>query len=106
VKNVYYSPEEFGLQMVGEVDFSDQYYVFSIIAVFRDPATGQLYYGEDSGCSCPSPFEDFRDREDLTATTPHEIAAILTDASSYLLDEERTKGVDLAGRIMAARWTS
>lgn len=54
--DVYYNPEKFGLTIVETFDFSDGYYQFDYLAVWKDEA-GNLFYAEDSGCSCPSPFE-------------------------------------------------
>lgn len=54
--NVYYSPEDFGLTLLGVIDWSDGNYVFDYTAVWMDEA-GRVLYADDSGCSCPSPFE-------------------------------------------------
>ena len=70
--NPYSYPEKHGLQTVGEVEWSDGGYQFDLTVVWRNPETGQLYIAEDSGCSCPSPFENFDGVEDLDAVTPHE----------------------------------
>lgn len=64
--NVYYSPEEFGLEIVGVADDPDVCYEFSTFVVWQDKA-GQLYFADDSGCSCPCPFEDLGTIEDLGA---------------------------------------
>ena len=64
--NIYYSPESFGLEPVGEVEFSDGFYQFDLLAAWRHKESGRLYYAEDSGCSCPSPFEGFGSVEELT----------------------------------------
>lgn len=58
MSNIYYNPEKFGLVIVGEVEFSSDSYGFDTSVVWRDVETGALYYGDDSGCSCPCPFED------------------------------------------------
>lgn len=55
--NIYYDPEKFGLSIVGEVEFSNDSYEFDTTVVWRDK-NGTLYCASDSGCSCPSPFED------------------------------------------------
>jgi hypothetical protein len=65
MSNIYYSPEKFGLTQVACIDFSDGDYQFSYLAVWKD-SEGNLYYAEDSGCSCPAPFEDFNGIESLT----------------------------------------
>lgn len=54
--NVFYSPEKFGLEIVETIDFSDGYYQFDYLVVFKSE-DGRWFYAEDSGCSCPSPFE-------------------------------------------------
>ena len=64
-KNPYYSPEKCGLELIDALD-NDEAYEFHMFLVVRDLATGELYIGEDSGCSCPTPFEDFHGLGDLT----------------------------------------
>lgn len=58
MSNVYYSPEKFGLEIIGDIEWYDEPYQFDMTIVLRNKETGQLYYADDSGCSCPSPFED------------------------------------------------
>lgn len=60
----YYSPEKFGLRTIGEVQWGPSCYDFDLTAVWQDVTTGALYYADDSGCSCPSPFES-QGRDDL-----------------------------------------
>ena len=62
--NVYSSPGKFGLATVGEVEWGDACYSFDLTTVWRDEVTGSLYYADDSGCSCPSPYEN-TSRNDL-----------------------------------------
>lgn len=64
--NVYYNPEKFGLEIIGTVSWSAEPYQFNYTLVLIDPFDGRIYYGNDSGCSCPSPFEGFTSREKLT----------------------------------------
>lgn len=45
---------------VGVVQWGESNYNFDMTAVYRHIITGALFYAEDSGCSCPSPFEDTR----------------------------------------------
>lgn len=98
--NVYCSPEKFGLTAIGEIDFSDGSYCFDYTVVWRD-AEGQLLYADDSGCSCPSPFESV-EREELTACTFAELQAYLEQRTADSDDErERCAGevVDLLARV-------
>lgn len=57
MSNIYDDPEKFGLAIVGEVEFSSGAYEFDTSVVWRDADTGDLFYADDSGCSCPIPFE-------------------------------------------------
>lgn len=64
--NPYYSPEKCGLTLIdtlhGEEDYS-----FSIVCVWKDNSSGKFYWASDSGCSCPTPFEDYTRLSDLSA---------------------------------------
>lgn len=61
--NIYYNPEHFGLEIVAEIG-EEHFYDFDILAVWKDKE-GNLYYGDSSGCSCPSPFEEYDGVESL-----------------------------------------
>ena len=54
--NPYYNPEKRGLTIVAEGDDPDASYSFDMFVVWTDGES--LFYAQDSGCSCPSPFED------------------------------------------------
>lgn len=62
--DIYYNPEKFGLEKVGEFDWSEPDYSFDICVVWK-AKRGQYWIGNDSGCSCPSPFEDVKDINEL-----------------------------------------
>ena len=64
MSNIYYSPEDFGLQIVGDFEFSEPNYSFDMCVVWKE-ARGKYWVGEDSGCSCPSPFEGVGDINEL-----------------------------------------
>lgn len=66
--DVYYNPENFGLLMLSMLEESGLSWEFNMFGVWRD-ADSNLYYGVDSGCSCPSPFEDFTSVDSLTRAT-------------------------------------
>lgn len=57
---LYNTPEEYGLEVVGEFDWCEPDYSFDLLVVWKE-SRGKYWIGEDSGCSCPSPFEDFYD---------------------------------------------
>lgn len=62
---MYYDPAKFGLEPVGEIEWSSGSYESALTVVWKRISDGRLVYAEDSGCSCPSPFED-TGIEDLT----------------------------------------
>lgn len=66
--NVYYSPEKFGLEIIGSLCDPDACWSFDDLIVWKHE-DGRLFYATDSGCSCPSPFEDFKGIDDLTEIT-------------------------------------
>lgn len=107
--DVYYQPENFGLTQVAQIEWAEPDYSFNMGVVWKD-ADGQLFYGEDSGCSCPSPFEDFTSLESLEKLTFPELEAKLKEraeteyiyeGSSYALsrDELRARVVDAILKI-------
>lgn len=59
--NPYYNPEKLDLDMISfdEPDLSYEYNTFC----FWADKDGLVYYASDSGCSCPTPFENGHDRE-------------------------------------------
>lgn len=64
--NVYYNPAEAGFELLAEVEDRDVgSYEFDFAILLRDRETGKLYAAHDSGCSCPTPFEDVRTLGDL-----------------------------------------
>lgn len=66
--DVYYAPEKSGLEIVKELEDETLSYEFSKLVVWKDKE-GSFYWATDSGCSCPSPFEDYVKVEDLTKLT-------------------------------------
>lgn len=63
--NPYYDPKKCGLEKVAELDFSDGCYNFNITAVWTKAGEKKFYWADDSGCSCPSPFENYSEHEQL-----------------------------------------
>jgi hypothetical protein len=98
---LYYSPGKYGLELVAEEEYSSGSYEFDIRAVWRDTETGKLLTARDSGCSCPTPFEDYTSKDDLEPFILREIEdeaiAILAGRAMDFLtkirafDEERKR---------------
>ncbi len=57
--NPYYDPEKSGLVKVGELDEAELSYEYNTLVVWRHEPSGRVFYARDSGCSCPTPFEDY-----------------------------------------------
>lgn len=64
----YYNPEEFGLTIIGTMEWHLASYEYDMTVVWQD-AEGKLYWASDSGCSCPSPFEEYKTLDSLETGT-------------------------------------
>lgn len=106
--SVYRNPEKFGLTQVGEIEWSIPSYDFDLTVVWRD-AQGKLYWADDSGCSCPAPFEDYESVESLTTGTWVELDAHLKEVVSEMGPSSRDRNgshfepqiVELMARVTA-----
>src|SRR5215208_6700097 len=63
--NPYSNPQNCGLTLLATAE-EDEAYQFDIIALWKDDASGRLFMAQDSGCSCPAPFENVTGVSDLT----------------------------------------
>lgn len=92
--NVYYDPEKFDLSPVGDIDFSSGSYEFDMTVVWRRGSDGLFFYADDSGCSCPAPFESVG-INDLT------LAESLAALQSHLESRNQPEyGYDRSGEIV------
>ncbi|MCK5617384.1 hypothetical protein KAR91_86775 [Candidatus Pacearchaeota archaeon] len=64
MSNIYYNPEDYNLEIFCEIDHADDW-DFDMEVVWKQRDAERYYYAADSGCSCPSPFEDFGGPETL-----------------------------------------
>jgi hypothetical protein len=89
--NIFYDTNEkannAGLIRIGDLDEPDLTFEFHQLVVLKHEPTGRLFYAEDSGCSCPTPFEDvsFSGPEDTTMTE----ITVGDSFSSFRRDVER-----------------
>lgn len=67
-ENPYYHPEKCGLAILWSVDTADSY-EFDIFVVWEKLDDHTLWYDSDSGCSCPSPFDNADNGHDLKPIT-------------------------------------
>jgi hypothetical protein len=79
-KNPYYNPEALGLTTVAELEFSDMDYQFDTRVVWKNE-DGALFTARDSGCSCPTPFEDYTSVEMLDRVDMRELEAEVKECS-------------------------
>jgi hypothetical protein len=63
--NPYSNPGKCGLEILGVLEDPGANYSFDTVVVWIDLATSDLYAARDSGCSCPSPFEEFHETGQL-----------------------------------------
>lgn len=82
-KDVYYDPQHFGLVPVYEHNFIEEPYEFDIRMVWRHAETGKLYTARDSGCSCPSPFENYTSLDSLEEIDPRLVDFRALDRKEY-----------------------
>jgi hypothetical protein len=87
--NIYYSPERHGLTPVVEIEYSDGCYQFDTRVVWRHDETGTLYTARDSGCSCPSPFENYASIAELDRFDADEILAEIDACDRYDFGPDR-----------------
>lgn len=107
--DIYYNPEEFGIETIGELELREPDYSFDILLVQRDIVTGKFYVNFDSGCSCPSPFEDFTTKESLgqPLTVVQAVAKIKqmcdeTGEDTFPWDDYRPNSSELIAKVMNA----
>jgi hypothetical protein len=82
----YNTPNKFGLIPVAEVELSEPDYSFDIAMVWYHFERDAFYVAQDSGCSCPSPFQDYNNLDKLTGPlTRHEAADWL---KGFIRDED------------------
>src|SRR5690606_10820071 len=65
--DVYYQPEAFGLTAIGELSREPDYDFYMLVVWEHED--GRLFWATDTGCSCPSPFEDFTSLDHLSGLT-------------------------------------
>jgi len=59
------STEALGLTQISEANLSEPDYSFDLIGAWKD-AQGGIYLSTDSGCSCPTPWENHGQMDDFT----------------------------------------
>lgn len=59
------------LDFIADIDLAEPDYSFDLLRIYVRKHDGMLLWATDSGCSCPSPFEDVRvgDLRESTSAT-------------------------------------
>lgn len=99
--DIYYNPEKFGLEIVGQFDWAEPDYSFDLCVVWKEKR-GRYWVGNDSGCSCPSPFEYVKDINELDGPYTKEG---LRKRLNYLV-EENSRGSYGVSKAVLKRETS
>lgn len=63
-ENPYYSPELCGLEIFESIDTADSY-EYDLFVIWKKLDDDTLWWDTDSGCSCPSPFDNGDHGHDL-----------------------------------------
>lgn len=67
--NPYYSPEKCGLEIFDSINTAGSY-EYDIFCIWKKLDDQTLWWDIDSGCSCPSPFDDHgHDLKEITQDT-------------------------------------
>lgn len=104
-KNIYYRPEKHGLELFGEVERQESYSFDKFVVWKRkDDIAPTWLYAEDSGCSCPSPYEDISGPVDLQASNSWAIVnaamlAWLKDREGYIDEQEKSSLIGQIGEL-------
>jgi hypothetical protein len=62
---IYIDPSDVDGELVAMLEVRDEAYSFDLVGVWRRVSDGALFGAADSGCSCPTPFEDYERLEDM-----------------------------------------
>lgn len=57
MENIYYHPEKSGFEIFDSIEM-DASCEYSTTLILRNTESGRLFYVQDSGCSCPTPFDE------------------------------------------------
>lgn len=107
---MYYEPKEYDLEIVLGLDEPNMSYEFNMFVIWQHK-DGRLFYGIDSGCSCPCPFEDVHGLDQLTAITKHGFDSFVSelkawakyyDGKPFLPSSEIQKAVDVVSDRLGA----
>ena len=101
-------PDDLKIETFGQLDDPDASYSFHTLYIIRHIKSGRIFWQEDSGCSCPSPFEndhfygpDETSFEEITKANMEQFLQTMDrfyEGHASLTDEKR----DIANRLRGA----
>ena len=102
--NVYYNPASWGMEIFAELDNPNLSYEYETLIVLKHVESGKFYWAHDSGCSCPTPFEDYGKLEDLTALTQQTFADFESEVKDFGYEPELmvAEKQDIVRKVKAA----
>lgn len=96
--NIYSDGSKIGVKVFAEIQANCNY-DFHMVVVFQNEQ-GQLAWAEDSGCSCPAPFEDYKSWDQLEKLP--ETYASLESAVKGLGDRTIVEKLDFLSKVAKA----
>lgn len=95
MSTVYIEPEKWGLEVVASLDTADNY-EFCMLVIWRNKQ-GQHYLATSSGCSCPTPFEEYSHISELTRFNKHSLSEV-ENALKYI-SASYSDGIELLNKV-------
>lgn len=98
-------PQDYNLEIIAEIDTAGSY-EFDITLVVRDLEDGKIYWGQDSGCSCPTPFEGVTHTDHLSPLP--ETMTQLFQAVTQNRDMNLGDGIEFLRKVedaLKVKWT-
>lgn len=100
MNNIYYNPEGSGLEKLVELDEPDLSYEYNTLVVVRHLESRRLFFAQDSGCSCPTPFEDYHFNSptdhNIREIEPHSFGAFEGEVNSFPVDmDQRQRAISI-----------
>lgn len=95
MNNIYYNPEDCGLSIVGVLDEDGLSYEFNTLLVVKETSSKRLFYATSSGCSCPTPFEEYHfsngDDHDLTEIKGENVEAFVNEVNNFPASQDERR---------------
>lgn len=99
MRNWRYDVKEYEFEILDDIQWGEADYSFDLTRVFIHVPTQALYAANDSGCSCPSPFEDTLVGELTPITTLAELDLFVADRMTYTTPRSVDQYAFLRGNV-------